>query len=392
MHTNISLKTTPYGGRSLYAHVSLPKDTLVLSCETPFVSVIYRDFRKEVCANCFAYAFDAARNTWSIKCAGAGAWFCQDSCREQWDREENVGGILADLNAVFETAAKRMKRNGWVDDEPLRKADSITVQTLDCAWRAAEALNTTLSRTAKCPVNLSDMELEIARFVASAIVRRYTEDSRTASADPVPSRPLWIEFLDLQDNELPNVTSRPYILDVHIRIYRFLWYSLLPVLRPYVSSSYTVRAILARDPGNSFGIWQLSASSDSEMFGYGMYVSASYFNHGCTPNIRKERVGRALQFYTARDVDAGDELCISYVDIEDNVWARRQKLHDKWYFDCTCDRCCREAAASGGLLTLSPVLGLLFNPHLLLMSNPHSHPYLQDIYKRDWLMLLMECI
>ncbi|KIK57318.1 hypothetical protein GYMLUDRAFT_172774, partial [Collybiopsis luxurians FD-317 M1] len=60
-------KSTPYGGRGLFATHFIPKDTLLHTSSSPFASVIYRKYRKEVCADCFAYSFESNRNTWNIK-------------------------------------------------------------------------------------------------------------------------------------------------------------------------------------------------------------------------------------------------------------------------------------------------------------------------------------
>lgn len=66
----------------------------------------------------------------------------------------------------------------------------------------------------------------------------------------------------------------------------------------------------------------------------------------CAPNVRKQRVGRAMLFYTTRDVDVEEELCINYVDLEDNVRERQKQLLDNWYFACACQRCTHELAVS----------------------------------------------
>jgi SET and MYND domain-containing protein len=49
-------------------------------------------------------------------------------------------------------------------------------------------------------------------------------------------------------------------------------------------------------------------------------------------------------FFTNKDVDIGEELCISYVDVHDDAIIRREELHRNWYFDCTCKRCEEELA------------------------------------------------
>jgi SET domain-containing protein len=49
-------------------------------------------------------------------------------------------------------------------------------------------------------------------------------------------------------------------------------------------------------------------------------------------------------FFANRDVEIGEELSISYVDVHDDVAMRREELHRNWYFDCTCKRCEEELA------------------------------------------------
>ena len=65
----------------------------------------------------------------------------------------------------------------------------------------------------------------------------------------------------------------------------------------------------------------------------------------CEPNVRKKRVGRAMQFYTTRDVPADEELCINYIDLEVDVRQRREELLKNWHFECSCKRCERELLA-----------------------------------------------
>ena len=62
----------------------------------------------------------------------------------------------------------------------------------------------------------------------------------------------------------------------------------------------------------------------------------------CSPNVKKRRAGRALEFYAMRDIRAGEELCTTYIDVDDPVLQRRAELYEQWYFDCACTRCHRE--------------------------------------------------
>ncbi|KAI0372787.1 SET domain-containing protein [Pilatotrama ljubarskyi] len=105
-----------------------------------------------------------------------------------------------------------------------------------------------------------------------------------------------------------------------------------------------VRTILGVDPGNSFGIWEVPLTEESECLGFAVYPLASFFNHHCAPNVGKERDGRALRLLTTRAVEAGEELCISYGHVDEMDWkTRRQELLEGWYFECRCSRCTREA-------------------------------------------------
>jgi len=247
--------------------------------------------------------------------------------------------------------------------EQMRPQD-ITLEVHDLVWKNAEA--TWARPEAKIPY-LDELELDTARFVVSGIIRRYLEDTIHSK-----STLNWTALLELQNNELSHIRSRPYMLNSHLRIYGFLRKAIIPSLQAYVKTSETVRAILSRDQGNVFGLWDMSTEGDSEMLGWAMYVPGSYFNHSqlgllfmsvtnneltcldCAPNVRKERIKRTMCFFTTRDVDAGEELCISYVDVQDDVVVRRAELPQNWYFDCACKRC-EEEMASLGLVSVTPL-------------------------------------
>jgi len=123
----------------------------------------------------------------------------------------------------------------------------------------------------------------------------------------------------------------------------FLEQNLPPDLRPLVQS--TAYPFLSRHLTNSFGIWELPVTPDSENLGSAMYPCASFFNHSCEPNVAKVREGRTVLFVTSREVQAEEELCISYGHTERRIEERRQVLRDWWGFVCSCPRCRRELEA-----------------------------------------------
>ncbi|KAG6907384.1 hypothetical protein DXG01_009075 [Tephrocybe rancida] len=334
------LRTTPYGGRGLYATEHIPKDTLLVTCDSPYATVIFKKFRKEVCGHCFAYAFEARRNTWNIKLDGQegnGVWFCTAECRDAWSKEQNVEGLQGLMNTTIEKLLKTMKEptsSSPLAVESMRPED-ITLEFHDLAWKNAEEMYARPRYPIAC---LDELELDTVRFLVSAIVRRYFEDKNPT----IVASFSWTALLALQNNELQHIRSRPHMLDSHLRIYGFLRKAMVPLLLPYVKTSEMIRAILARDQGNVFGLWDTSTTGDNEMLGWSMYLSGAYFNHDCSPNVRKERFEKKLCFFTTRDVDAGEELCINYIDVKDEVNLRREELLRNWYFDCACKRCHEE--------------------------------------------------
>jgi hypothetical protein len=301
------LQATTHGGRSLFVTSDVALGARIHSCESPFAHVIYKVYRKEVCAQCFAYsASDHAPSTvgcsrtWSIKWSRAGAataWFCSDVCKDNWERDE-ASPLLMEVDALLskgQTATR--KRFKSLEEEVKVKAmfpsfepgdRSITQGIIDVAWESAEALVASKAHLTLyySTLHLEDMELEIARSLAAAIVRRcYDQRISLSESDPTSQTrnrsECWSQFLNLQTNELCNLQTRPYMLTAYLRIYVFLSNALPKHLRKYTS---IVREVLARDTGNSFGIWD--GDRRDEMMGWGIWISASYFNHSASVAVQ----------------------------------------------------------------------------------------------------------
>lgn len=364
----------------MFATSDIKPWTQIHSDKAPFAYVIYKDYRKEVCAHCFAYSASdyapstvGSSRTWSIKWSRAGvatAWFCSDTCKDNWERDE-ASVLLMEVDALL-TKGQAGTRKRFKSPEEVKvtamlpsfepENRTITQGTIDAAWESAEALVASKAHLTLyySSLQLEDMELEIARSLAAAIVRRYC-DERLSLSDQTSQTTRnqdvsWPQLLSLQTNELRNIQTRPYMLTAYLRIYVFLSHALPKYLRQYIS---TVREVLARDTGNAFGIWD--SDRRDEMMGWGIWVSSSYFNHsactcccavgkelttmiiGCTPNVRKKREGRALHFEVTRKIQAGEELCISYIDTDSPVGQRRRELEESWFFTCRCLRCEKES-------------------------------------------------
>ena len=298
----LELQTTTHGGRSLFATSDVPLGTRIHSCEVPFTYVIYKDYRKEVCAHCFAYSASdhtphtvGSSRTWSIKWSRAGAataWFCSDGCKDSWEQDE-ASTLLMEVDALLTKGqAATRKRFKSLEEETKIKSmlpsfesgdRSITPRVIDMAWESTRALVASKAHLALyySALHLEDMELEIARSLAAAIVRRYCDERLSQSDSTCNESKSWLQLLNLQKNELCNVQTRPYMLTAYLRIYVFLSNALPKYLWKYIS---TVREVLARDTGNAFGIWD--GDRRDEMMGWGMWVSASYFNHSTSAAVQ----------------------------------------------------------------------------------------------------------
>ncbi|KAL6771041.1 hypothetical protein ACKKBF_B33685 [Auxenochlorella protothecoides x Auxenochlorella symbiontica] len=84
--------------------------------------------------------------------------------------------------------------------------------------------------------------------------------------------------------------------------------------------------------------------------GSAVYALASLFNHSCDPCLDVQFPGNnaLLTLRAARDVDAGEQLTISYVDVGAGVTQRQRSLHHAYGFRCRCARCVEEGAGSAG--------------------------------------------
>lgn len=78
--------------------------------------------------------------------------------------------------------------------------------------------------------------------------------------------------------------------------------------------------------------------------GSGLYVTQSKINHSCNPNaeIRFPFSNNILQVVALRDIKAGEEICISYLDecqINRSRHSRQKYLQENYLFLCECEKC-----------------------------------------------------
>eukprot|EP00931_Biecheleriopsis_adriatica_P038189 TRINITY_DN21902_c0_g1_i1.p1 TRINITY_DN21902_c0_g1~~TRINITY_DN21902_c0_g1_i1.p1 ORF type:complete len:848 (-),score=186.14 TRINITY_DN21902_c0_g1_i1:58-2601(-) len=103
----------------------------------------------------------------------------------------------------------------------------------------------------------------------------------------------------------------------------------------------------------------------------GLYGMPSMLNHSCDGHGRSALklvlvfFDKAIIFSAARDLEAGEELCHSYFDIEGSL-QERQDYSKKWGFACACARCSFEATRLPGTMAETAINAAVaeFRDHL----------------------------
>ena len=91
---------------------------------------------------------------------------------------------------------------------------------------------------------------------------------------------------------------------------------------------------------------------DTSTRGQGIYAIGACFNHSCLPNIQVsycERNDETLVVTALRDIEKGEELCISYIDEDAPFEERQQQLSEHYLFTCCCSKCVVQGVKSTGV-------------------------------------------
>lgn len=339
-----TVRESPGAGRGVFADVDIAAGTILWRADDLTAHVVEREYRGEVCWECFGY--DRGRKL-PVRDATHGFTFCSAACEVTFkQRYDDV--CLQTWAAV--TKSSRLKPQKMTDKNAPQPAAATAaaneisvrppVRAIDEAWAAAAATATVIieARTAGAKANKTQKKvlqhavttitpsMDVLVFQTHAVLTRYTAPSH------------WTAILTLADEPCPYTT--PQELDDHITVYLHLAAIVPLALLPLVTIE-TLRTIKSREVHNSFGIRSLE-DAGSEFFGYGCWPSASFFNHSCRPNVRRRRTGRVWVFESASDIPAGSQICISYLNGEEDTLsldARRARLGKTWGFNCACERC-----------------------------------------------------
>ncbi|ETO85256.1 hypothetical protein F442_00940 [Phytophthora nicotianae P10297] len=72
----------------------------------------------------------------------------------------------------------------------------------------------------------------------------------------------------------------------------------------------------------------------------GLFPICGLINHSCQPNCTWSNAGESIMEVRAlRDIKEGEEITLSYIDIDKERSERQKELRDTKHFDCQCERC-----------------------------------------------------
>lgn len=368
MEPRLTIRQTPTSGNGVFANSPIPKDTLILTTKPPAFHVINKIYRKEACAFCFRY--DLGRN-WKVKIGECGAWSCGDVCKSAWEEEVGLTGLQFWENVERlkngRSEGKEKNENGEDDVDLMPDDDQL-------AWEEAEILAQSIrasrigSSSAKITAKLTrhiPLNIDTLSPLVSGLL--YLHDCETSKDSTASAK---------GDLSILYEAPIPYAVKSQLRAHVDSYHLLLAIAPPqllHLVTARNIRFLTGVAYVNAFGIRSIdhtptvtnTPSSSippsatptapmhedpgSEVLGWAVYPEASLFNHSCAPNVKKARDGRVWRFWTSKDVEVGEEICISYLGGEERamtVEERRQRLRWGWEFECCCSRCVDEATAS----------------------------------------------
>lgn len=86
------VRDTPSAGRGVFATQDIAKGAPLWATDNPSAEVIQREYRRELCAWCFAY--NRGRD-WKIRDNSIGFAFCSTTCQQTWIEAIGEDGLRA---------------------------------------------------------------------------------------------------------------------------------------------------------------------------------------------------------------------------------------------------------------------------------------------------------
>lgn len=153
-----AVEQTTDAGRGVFARVDIPTGTLLLEAADLTTSTIHREYRKEVCAYCFAYDRGIY---WPVRESTTGFAFCTLQCRQAWEAFVGEDGVVAHeaIEALFK------KKQQLAEDAGTVVGNAPTLQSIKTQWFKASTLGSLIiaARKSERPSKTEKRALQTAR-------------------------------------------------------------------------------------------------------------------------------------------------------------------------------------------------------------------------------------
>ncbi|RKP36183.1 hypothetical protein BJ085DRAFT_27159, partial [Dimargaris cristalligena] len=268
----------------------LPAGTEV-TVERAAVAIVRNNFVNQVCDNCFTFippvqgADKKTRLPGGVACSTECTLvrYCSDACRDQAAPRHKL---------ECATAAKL---------DEIRKTHSIDLDLLRLALRVLALEKIQTDADEPIPAQFTPI-----RFLADLPTRRETfEDDWMTTVSAAVT-----DFIAALPEELKPLASNDKIIDLACRINIF---------------AHGFSNTRSRNTNECVGLFP--------MIGH-------FFNHSCEPNcLLVSKDDGCVAVRTLKNVEAGQELTVSYVDLFQPREQRRRDLLVNKHFWCECRRC-----------------------------------------------------
>ncbi|KAG0150251.1 hypothetical protein CROQUDRAFT_652686 [Cronartium quercuum f. sp. fusiforme G11] len=134
---------------------------------------------------------------------------------------------------------------------------------------------------------------------------------------------------------------------VHFAVFDLMPFENQLQLSALSSTEVDVHPIVSKIWNNeiSLGLCDTTGSQSSSYAYSAVYPTISRCNHDCTPNSRWhfDLDSFSLNLCAVRNIEAGEQITVSYIQHLVPRVDRLGKLKEKWGFDCDCHACCLDS-------------------------------------------------
>eukprot|EP00743_Colponemidia_sp_Colp-15_P015519 GILK01018685.1.p1 GENE.GILK01018685.1~~GILK01018685.1.p1 ORF type:complete len:411 (+),score=47.99 GILK01018685.1:158-1234(+) len=297
-------------GRGVVASTSLKPGTVILNVK-PSIAVLYNEYAEAVCSQCSSAPTLTGRthhndkpnsivsSCRTCKCDALCANCTAKSVSSESDTETSAAKPSSSVHAHVCSWIRAAGINPHMDTDYIRFFLELAVRVQDGEMNLLHDINALCT----CEEQQSKEFLEFAKSFSTKIYDQF--------------RPMGML--------LGQQTLYEAILRVKVNAIGF------PIIKKHVEEAENDK----KKRGH-----HKKAPVEEIIAGWAVHPFVAMFNHNCDPNceVLCDEEGDII-VKTTRNVPAGEELCIHYVNLEMDVDSRSRELLEKYRFLCSCNKC-----------------------------------------------------